>query len=326
MNPTGYRRLIALQLLSVPAMMALSFHTGCSAQSQDEVATVSAEGRTLREGVLACDPTAPFGQPSVVSIGPHRDGGTRTIPGDKTSARLTLDETTIYIDTQYQNESSKGAWDLVTGQRSSNTTFAQATWLQGLNSPQADRWPSISDDNLTLVFASDRNQPGTSRIFLSKRSSTSAPFGLPQEISGLPPGSLDSPYLRGNELWFQAPNGNGDIYRAPLTNGTAGQVTPVTEFNTSDSEISPVLSADGLVAFFGSSQSISDGGTDAGPPRFRIWTASRKSTSDRFPLPTLVAELMSSADQWPTWLSSDGCRLYFVSARGGAQLVYVAAR
>ncbi|WP_394844357.1 hypothetical protein LZC95_45810 [Pendulispora brunnea] len=232
----------------------------------------------------------------------------------------------MYVDTQYQNESSKGLWDLVVGQRTSSTSVGKATWLEGINSPQTDRWPFISADSLTLVFASDRGRPGKSRIFLSRRSTTSVPFGPAQEISGLPPGSLQSPYLRGNELWFQGPDGNGDIYWSTLTNGMAGPATPVSELNyAATPEISPVVTPEGLLAFWASANHETDGGPPSGRSDFDIWLGTRGSLDESFYV-RKVTELNSESNEWPTWISPDGCRLYFISKREGAQFVYVASR
>jgi len=53
-------------------------------------------------------------------------------------------------------------------------------------------------------------------------------------------------------------------------------------------------------------------------PDANIWRAQRSSTTSPFGAPTLVTELNSELDDEPSWLSSDGCTLYFSSNRAGS--------
>jgi hypothetical protein len=82
-----------------------------------------------------------------------------------------------------------------------------------------------------------------------------------------------------------------------------------------------VLQAGGLVLYFFSDRLPSDG--------YDIWVASRKSDVEPFAFHTNVTELNTEAQEWPTWVSPDGCRLYFSrrpGERGDNYDLYVAER
>jgi len=72
----------------------------------------------------------------------------------------------------------------------------------------------------------------------------------------------------------------------------------------------PALSEDGLVAYFGSTRMGGAGMMD-------IWTASRTSTTGTFGQFANLGELNTAEQDFATWLSPDGCRLYFWSSRSG---------
>jgi hypothetical protein len=51
-----------------------------------------------------------------------------------------------------------------------------------------------------------------------------------------------------------------------------------------------------------------------------------RAQSGTFEAPARVVELASDADEWPSWLSADGSRLYLTGNRGGNYDVFVATR
>ena len=74
--------------------------------------------------------------------------------------------------------------------------------------------------------------------------------------------------------------------------------------------------------YFASTRTSGRGGED-------IWVARRTSMNDRFGDPATVGELDTSNDEVPSFLSADGCRLYFGSTRPGGlgdSDMYVAAK
>jgi hypothetical protein len=82
------------------------------------------------------------------------------------------------------------------------------------------------------------------------------------------------------------------------------------ELNTSSSDLSPSLTADGLRIYFYSDRAGGSGGYD-------IWTAVRASWATPFSAPVPVAELdTASADRDPH-VSADGLVMFFASDRPG---------
>jgi hypothetical protein len=75
----------------------------------------------------------------------------------------------------------------------------------------------------------------------------------------------------------------------------------------------PVVSADGLMLYF----------TDYANPNY-ISIASRATTTDAFTSAAPIPELSDPIE--PGWLSSDGCRLYFVGVDGAGDRAFVARR
>jgi dipeptidyl aminopeptidase/acylaminoacyl peptidase len=88
---------------------------------------------------------------------------------------------------------------------------------------------------------------------------------------------------------------------------------------------SPTLSPDELTLYFASSRTLET--RCASMLDDEIWQANRATTADPFAHPRPIAELSTHRPEWPSWLSPDGCRLYFTrqSARSDADL-YVAEK
>jgi hypothetical protein len=80
----------------------------------------------------------------------------------------------------------------------------------------------------------------------------------------------------------------------------------VSELNTIVQDADAVVTPDDLTIYFdstrpgGNPQSVGD-----------MWTATRANTQDRFPPPTNVAELNGLSHVIPTFITRDGCKLYF---------------
>ena len=91
-----------------------------------------------------------------------------------------------------------------------------------------------------------------------------------------------------------------------------------TGLKTADNRFTAVTS-DQLVLYFGSNRGAGAGGYD-------IWVATRASTSVAFGTPRVVAELGTTSDETPDWVSSDRCRLYFSSNRSARYELYVSQK
>ena len=57
-----------------------------------------------------------------------------------------------------------------------------------------------------------------------------------------------------------------------------------------------------------------------------VYTATRTSTTEPFGSITEVAELTTSSVDAPSFLSTDGCRLYMSSDRAGMPQIYMTSR
>jgi hypothetical protein len=105
-----------------------------------------------------------------------------------------------------------------------------------------------------------------------------------------------------------------------ILGGAVGQPVALDSLNTIMTETAPLVTADELTIIFGSDRDSpnSRGGLD-------IWMATRPSPSAPFGAEHVVGELATAAHDIPTWISPDGCHLYFdrYDARGRAALVAV---
>ena len=95
-------------------------------------------------------------------------------------------------------------------------------------------------------------------------------------------------------------------------------VSPIVELNLATDAESPVLTADELTIFFSSSR-----GTVGG---FDVWTAHRATVSVAFEAPEPVVELSTSRDDYPTWVSEDGCDVILETFGSGKATRFYASR
>lgn len=251
-----------------------------------------------------CDTGLPFASQDLVVGAPDDDSG-YGVP------RLSGDELRAYY--------SSATGLLYRAERpTTGGAFAAGSQLISL----ASAWqPSLTTDELKMVFSRGDDHE---QLFIATRASTSSPFGAPVQMgSAVNNGSRAQidPYLRGDgkELFFHRYNpGNsnelGDIYSAAIEGTSVANAQAVAAINSPADDRYPVVTPDGLTIFWGSTR------TDLGGKGLTdIYTAKRSSTTSAFTDVKNVAELSSSADERPAWVSPDGCRLYF--QKGNALLV-----
>jgi hypothetical protein len=272
----------------------------------------------------ACDPSAPFGAPVLLS------GTDPTL--NEGGPHLTADELTLYFSRDGRLVAGGPVWDLFVAHRADTTApFGPPAPLTTLDSTSNELDP-MTVTELAIFFTSDRL--GFNDIFLATRASTANPFDPPSAVSALDNPSIDAqpflnaqPFLRadGAELWFASdrPGGYGgyDIYRAAAAGNSFASPRQVPEISTPYEDFTPTLGADGLVVFFSSTRP--DGGAQGGAD---VWTASRAQVTDPFSNVFNVKAVNSPADDYPGWLSVDGCRLYMSSTRLGTEDLYIATR
>ena len=236
--------------------------------------------------------------------------------------RLAPNELTGYF--QSVRDGGLGGYDVYGATRTSiGDTWTTVTDVGGgVSSASADVDPTISADQLTIYFARG------SQIYRATRATVTASFGTPVLATGINSAASDfGPYLveDGTALYFSSTRnsdaGVSELFVSqPLADGgfTAPANVNGTALKSADNRFAAVT-ADQLVLYFGSNRSAGAGGYD-------IWVATRASTSVAFGTPRVLAELGTTSDETPDWISSDRCRLYFSSNRSARYELYVATK
>jgi Tol biopolymer transport system component len=252
--------------------------------------------------------------------------------------------------------------------RSGAPRLSAARSLDQLNTAAAETDPFISRDGLTLYFVRDTGPQAD--IMIAIRPDLASPFANPTVLA-LNTTSIENKLsLAGDELIAAfvstKPGGLGlaDIWLATRTNRTnpfadASQAL-LGQVNTSDNELDPHLSNDGLRLYFsprmGGTQTIavtSRSSTTApfGPPTtvagllpasqiadpalsadetlilyssFGVYSATRTTTADSFSGSALVPGINGSGFTGDPALTNDSCALYFSSDRLGNRDLFVA--
>jgi WD40-like Beta Propeller Repeat len=262
------------------------------------------------DAARTCDPAGRFDTP--VPVAGLANGRT---------AQFSPDELTVYFMCVIGGSTTE---DICQARRATITDGFGTPSKLGVSSDGAqDFAPTISADELTLIFASDRAT--NYRLWVATRSSTLADFVAPGLLAGVASTAVtdvdSQPFLTadGEELWFGSnrPGGNG-IWHA--SRAGSGFATPVAvpqlpgEF--------PVLSYDRLTIYYAAPPS--GGGINS---QNDIWVAHRSTINDGFPAATPVTELNTTSAEGATWLSRDNCRLYIESNSSGSSYgIYVAVR
>ena len=231
-----------------------------------------------------CTTAQPFGAPQPLmelNTAEHEAG-----------ARLTSDElTVVYLCAA--GEVNK----ICLAQRASpSAAFGKPTVIVTLNGGV----PWISDDLLTLFYEDTLKNSGISR---TQRTSSQAAF--PE--TGFDPAwaSYGDPYVVGgaNGRLYLSEGTLGDFDFAPLTAWEPGSPQPVPR--TGRAGARPTLTPDELTLYFVSSPPTASKRSED------IWVQQRPSLNDPFGAAVNVTELNVADQNFPSWISPDGCRLYF---------------
>jgi Tol biopolymer transport system component len=241
------------------------------------------------------------------------------------SPSVSRDGMTLYFDSLRSDGS--GNWDIwVSKAKSPHSDWGEAEPLgPPVNSRFGESGPCLTADGLTLYFASDRpGGYGGFDIWVTTRKSIDDPW---EEPINLGPKINSSAYdnhpsisADGLSLYFDSrrPNrsgrlGNNDLYiskRATKTDEWEAPKNLGPAVNTSGTEYSPCISADGLTLFF-----------DSKPDNFSdrdLWKATRKTKDDDWEKVVNLGESLNTSvhDTDPDiWI--DGTTLYYVSGRPG---------
>jgi hypothetical protein len=248
--------------------------------------------------IPSCDLDRPFGQPIPL---PELSSS-----AEEASPHLTDDELEIVF--QSRRPEGGGLPRFYVAHRTSRSAPFD-TPQQFPIYQEGDTDPVYSGNGLSLYFSSTVRAGSQSYdIWATERSSLAGNWGVPFRQIGLSTTDPEfQPSLRAGGLWYTrlANASDRSIWFAKLTNGAfeAGNKVLGLDQDGVDDEL-PTPSADGLSIYFASRRkSASD---------LDIWFARRSNKDEEFAAPIAVAELNTSADDVPSWLSIDGCRLYFV--------------
>jgi hypothetical protein len=156
------------------------------------------------------DPGAPFADLWSLGI---------SSPGDDYDPMLTADERVLWL-APASPEDDPRPQDLHLARRNgASWVFSRPERVEELSSDAGEADPSLSDDQLVIVFATSRR--GARELWYAVRDDADEPFGAPAPIPDINSGFGDSqPFLRGDgcELFFSSrrPGGSGqnDLYRA----------------------------------------------------------------------------------------------------------------
>jgi len=310
---TGQSRARAVRALAVATGIGLaSLDPGCGrldfAERGASDGAIDGVIDATTDALGTCNTSLPFGTPVAIAElndPSHNDGTLRLMP----------DELSGYFWTFRGSSSAQ----IYLATRPDFATPFSITPVQGLGLTGSALDPTISADGSLLVLR--RNSPGDDLYEASRISPDT--FGSATAIASLDTGSTEvQPFLQlgGNQLYFSSSRTNGgDIYRSTVTGTTFGAPTLVSELVSANDEGDPVISPDELTIYFRSDRPATPGG-------YNIYVATRPTATGTFGSAQLVPNVNSDADDGPSWLSPDGCRLYISSARAGTNDIYVSTR
>lgn len=193
-------------------------------------------------------------------------------------------------------------------------SFGDLRQVAGLVTSDDEGNPSLSADELTIYFFSNRQRPGTADFdaYVATRPTRDAAFGVPGPIAAINTtadergGSISS---NGLALFFHSSDPGYDLFvstRANLAAPFGARTNLGTGVNTTDLDQTPFVSADGQTLYF--IRTPAAGGNPS------IYRASAGPTG--FAGATVIAELSPAVATRPV-VSADGLTIYFSSDRPG---------
>jgi hypothetical protein len=270
----------------------------------------------------SCNADAPFGDP--VSV-PLPTGGPENF-----DARLTIDELTVY----FASDTTQGAPDTLRIWSATRAHFIDSFGTPAPVYPgsvMAQYAPSVTEDGLSMYMNVYNSSVGNSEIYVSTRSGPLMPYGAANLVSSFDAGAdYANPMITpdGSTLYFFVPTTKntiptrGFIYTSSRgADGGFGLPEGIDEINGGGDAENLAVSADQRILVFSTVRS------DTSKQNLDIWISSRAKASDAWgPPASLPANINSPAAEAPTWISGDGCRLYFQSNRTGNNALYLATR
>ena len=251
-----------------------------------------------------CDPNAEFG----AGVGLTN---LNTADSSEDGATLSPDELTIY----YSKITSATSVDIWTATRATlDEVFMNPKPLPGaVNTASYERHPSVTADGQTMYLYSEVTS-GDYQLMVAARSPSTGNFGVATKL-GI--AGADGYVLPGHQALYFSGRGP-DLWRSARNNNAFDPpvLVPGAKLNSPDNEGAPVVSADELTIYFSTSRTAN----------YESFTASRSSALGEFGEPTPVTILNTTEIEFPSWISSDGCVLYFTRMQSGRYDLFVATR
>lgn len=315
---------------STPILAAIFVSLGCGeiypseardaapGATPDAESDVAADAASPDAAEPRCDPAAPF---EVVAAATelNRPG----TAGDALDeyARLSPDELTVYF-----SSTRSGSFDIFVAERSDpDDDFGRPIWLRGVNTPdKAERVPSVTASGRSIFVAQEFPSPGQSgfqyEIARATRPGADDQFGGLKVLAKVndPEAQDVDPHVLsdGRALYFASTrHGSLDLFHSRRSGSAYGAPVPVggADLNLDSNEEAAVVTDDELTIYFSSDRT---GNGD-------IYMATRTSVSDDFGRPEPVKGVNTPDNlDWPTWISPDGCILYFSRSEGVGQIGY----
>jgi len=303
----------------VSSALALDACVGDSPTGVVPVADGGAKDTSVTDGpVPACDNTKNWATPVML-------GGVNSnaVEADPT---LTSDELTIiFSSTRLVNGSND--FNFWIAQRASKTApfnapnILEPITANGINTTADDHSGTLTGDGLKFIFRSNRG--GNSDLYQVTRATQQAAFAAPVSLTDLnTPADELGPSVTSNgaRLVFQTTpvDGGSTAFFEATPNGNTWAKKPLAgDFLGNDSDL--VLANDGLHAYVASGRPTSAGFDD-------IWSVMRPALDQPFVVGNNLVAINSAAVDRPSWISPDGCHLYFWSGRGGNAHIYYVER
>jgi WD40-like Beta Propeller Repeat len=279
---------------------------GCGSVSNNQMDGASVDGMN-DASPPRCNLSAPFGAPTPIS-------SVNTVANDS-SGHLSSDRLALYFVSE--RGGGPGREDLFVATRTSETSvFGTPTVIVNVNSASYDEGAVISADGLALYLSSNRNNGVDHELFVANRTTVAGVFSTPALLLGVNSTSHDliSHVNAAQTVMYVQSNrsGNYDLYRAERASTTQAFDTPVSIGALNDSMIndaSLVVTDDELTAYFSS--------TRAGGAGADVYKATRSTLNDGFGALARVAELNTTFEDHPSWISPDGCDILLSTNRTG---------
>jgi len=246
-----------------------------------------------------CNLSAPFGTPTPLS--------TLNTSKYEAQAELSPDALTVYFESDRLN----AGLNVFTASRpNTSSAFGSVAPLASLNFAGADTWNvTLTGDALTAYFVTDQN--AVNRMYKATRASSLASFGSQTQMPA-PVVNGAQPFVRsdGQVLYYSDNSGTKGVVARTTLPGPAVTTVPLVVPGNHDLGI-PVVNASDTLLYF----AVYDSGLI---DSYDIWMTSRATQNDAWGTPVAVTELDTSGFDVPSWISADGCELYFTHAPQGS--------